>query len=99
MPSTNDTPTSLGAQGEGLDGRPANFRVADILCTQLEVKLSMSNTMDLLWCILLGMLSLLVGILGVALAVAGNRVQWHRLRVFFSLWLPYIVSPERRVVD
>ncbi|KAJ7466967.1 hypothetical protein FB451DRAFT_1483903 [Mycena latifolia] len=48
--------------------------VADLLSTPFEVKLS-STPMDLLWWILLGVLSLLVAVVGVALAVLWIRVH------------------------
>ncbi|KAJ7678728.1 hypothetical protein B0H17DRAFT_1078185 [Mycena rosella] len=51
--------------------QPAKTRITDILSTPLEVKLS-STPMELLWWILLGILSILVAVLGGALASRGK---------------------------
>ncbi|KAJ7466985.1 hypothetical protein FB451DRAFT_1401837 [Mycena latifolia] len=75
VPSTDKTPPA--SQGEErVVGDTAKKGVADMLSTPIEVKLHLSSTpMDILLWSLVVILSLLVAVLGVALAVLWSRVQ------------------------
>ncbi|KAJ7466950.1 hypothetical protein FB451DRAFT_1483872 [Mycena latifolia] len=73
VPSTDETPPA--SQGEERVVRDtAKKGVADLLSTPFEVKLS-STPMVLLWWILLGVLSVVIAVLGVALAVVWIHVE------------------------
>ncbi|KAJ6493825.1 hypothetical protein DFH09DRAFT_1206957 [Mycena vulgaris] len=73
-PSVDDAATSpIAAKRSAETIKPRHIRIADILSTPLEVRLS-STLMDLLWWILLGILSFLVAVLSVALVFIWNRV-------------------------
>ncbi|KAJ7466962.1 hypothetical protein FB451DRAFT_402717 [Mycena latifolia] len=75
VPSPDEaaTPPVESQSEERVARNIAKTRVADILNTPLKVELS-STPMDLLWWFLLGILSVVIAILGVALAVVWSSV-------------------------